>query len=249
MNFSDFFEASCPFPLLKVPPFVEFSAGKWRLRKTKGPPIIRGYFGGFQIPHSDNWMLTHKDEVWMSVTPMELESSAHHVTEAKGAVLVMGFGMGVVAWNLAQKDDVTRVLVVEKDESIIKLAQRLIALKGWEKLRSKIVLHRGDALDYKATVDFVTADIWQQLGATELRGDLRQIAKNVKAKQYAAWGIEIDFIEWCSHQGVNPETLCGAHWIAYSKDIGVPLIMSGNLRKANTMAQAAVAAARNVIMY
>lgn len=248
MNFSDFHSVS-PFPPLRVPPYRPFKSGDWELRKTQGPPVIRGYFGGLQMCSPANWMLTHRNSVWMSVTPMELESAAHHAQEATGDVLVMGFGMGVVAWNLAQKSDVETVRVVEKDPEILNIAARLLALPGWEKLRDKVVLHQADALEFKGSADVVLADIWPSLGDTDLRPHLRQMATNVKADRYAAWGLELDFIEWCAKKKFNPDFVGGRQWIEYSSDIGVPLIMADNLRKARTMAKAAVAAARNVLMY
>lgn len=242
-------DTATPFPPLRIPPYTPVDLGAWKLRLMQGPPIIRGYFGGLQACTPHNWMLTHKGKVWMSVTPMELESAAHHALEARDNVMVMGFGMGVLAWNIARKDSVKTVQVVEKDSDVVALARRLSTLPGWEKLREKMVIHHADALTFEGVADVVIADIWPSLGDTKLRPDLRKMATNVRAEEFAAWGLELDFIEWCSKQGCSPDLLRAGHWIAYSKDIGVPLIMAKSMSKSKVMVDAALSAARNVLMY
>ena len=119
-NFAEMFEqpVKLPWPELEVPEYSEASnGGGWKLEK-KTPPMIRGYFNGLQIPKNDNWVLTKDNTFWMSLTPMETESQAPHAAAATGHTVIMGFGMGMLAYNVPKKPEVTKVTVIEIDPEV-----------------------------------------------------------------------------------------------------------------------------------
>lgn len=60
-------------------------------------------------------------DTWMSITPAELLSQMDGAKHAKGHVLVGGLGMGWFARVLLDNPDVTKVTVVEQNETVIKL--------------------------------------------------------------------------------------------------------------------------------
>lgn len=237
------------FRPLRIPPYAPMTEGAWTLTREDPLPIVRGYFRGLQPWRTDNWVLRKNKRIWMSLSPMELESQAHHAVEAYGTVVIMGFGMGALAWNVAQRAAVRKIIVVEKDPDVVALAARLIALPGWETVTEKMFVHQEDALEFKGAADVVLADIWPNLGDMALRPDLQRIASNVKATKYAAWGLELDFISWCQEQHVRPDRIRGEHWVQYALSLGVPLIMSKTGPEAAVIAEAARIAALNVINY
>lgn len=219
------------FPWMEVPPFKELTMGEWRLFEAKHTPrIMRAYFTAHVEYDGVNWVLTkgegEKKEVWMSLTPMELESQGHHAHAARGSVLIGGFGMGVLAWNVAKKPNVKKIVVLERDRDILKIAETLRALPGWEALNDKMVLVEADALTYQSVFRYDVAifDIWQSQGDSDVMPDMLKIVKNIPAKEYAAWGIEIDFVDWCIKKGIHAGQVKGNMWREFSKDIGIPLI-------------------------
>lgn len=195
-----------PFPLLDVPPLVDCSVGEWNIgRLMNVPPACRGYFIGLQPQKTkDYWALTEGSRVWMSVAPMERESNAQMVHEARGCVLVAGLGMGMTTWNLLLRDEVSEVCVVEKSREV--LALMAPSIKHWSavlppSIFAKLHIIEGDILAPRhgraaMGFDFVLADIWQTVGDRNLRADLIKIAALYPDATYGAWGIELDFIEW-----------------------------------------------------
>lgn len=238
------------WPQLLVPRYEELEVGRWKLTMASSPVLLRGYFSGLQPGPDTNWVLMENKRIWMSVTPMELESQSHHSVAAKGKVLIGGFGLGVLAWNVANKSNVKSITVIEMNPEIIDIANRLLDLPGWENLKSKLTIVEADMLAYKdqtTRFDYALLDIWPDLGQMSLRPDLQRIARNVKAKEYAAWGMELDFISWCNEVAKipTPDRIRAEDWSRYSASIGVPLIMRKNTR----MAKMALRAAGNVIQY
>ncbi|MGN1261694.1 MAG: hypothetical protein ACI4UT_01330, partial [Candidatus Enteromonas sp.] len=80
--------------------------------------------------------------------------------EAHGVVAVLGLGLGYFAFACAEKQDVTRVKVFEKDPAIIALFKEFL-LPLFPK-KEKIEIIEKDALTYDedGPFDFVFADLW-----------------------------------------------------------------------------------------
>jgi hypothetical protein len=221
-----------PWPMLRVPPFTPTQArGGWKLEQHSHPGWkVRGYFSPGYQPFPTNWTLSYGDTVWMSVTPMELESQAHHIFAAYGTVLIGGLGMGVAAWNAAQKPEVTRVIVVEVNPYVIDLVNEQARLGSWANW-GKVEFHEFDMLKYAATgIDVALIDIWPTVGDMRLRDDMQQISRTVLAEQYGAWGMEHDFMTWCMEKKIRPSAIASHHWRDYSAALGLPLIMQENDR-------------------
>lgn len=215
-----------PYPILTIPEYQEGQHGEWVLEHRDGI-LMRGYFTFLQSA-SPNYVLRKGETVWMSLTPMELESQAHHAIAACGHTVIMGLGMGLLLYNVIQKDSVRQVTVVERDPEIVELLHQIAnpqSWTGWDKV--KIVI--ADALEWKPDepVDFLSVDIWSKLGAMSLRSDGQQIQNHVQAQQVALWGQELDFITFLSEEGYEPPpTLEQYH--DYIETIEIPLIESQN---------------------
>lgn len=66
-------------------------------------------------------VLMEKGEVWMSITPHEINTMKKAIGDAKGKVLTFGLGLGYFAYMAAEKEEVKEVTVVEKDSAVIHL--------------------------------------------------------------------------------------------------------------------------------
>ena len=101
---------------------------------------------------------------WMLITPNEIETMEEAVNEAKGRVLTYGLGLGYYAYMVSQKQEVSSLTIVERDENVINLFEKYI-LPQFEN-KDKITIINEDAFKYaknqmnKDNYDFVFVDIW-----------------------------------------------------------------------------------------
>ena len=127
--------------------------------------------------------LLKNNEIWMSVNPNEINTMNPFIAEAKGKVLVLGLGMGYIAYMMALKDEVKSVTVIEKDVNIINLFKEHIAplLKN-----NKIKVVHDDAIRYVETnkgFDYIFADLWHNPeDGIPMYLQLENIAKKNKQK-------------------------------------------------------------------
>lgn len=237
-------------PTLALPPFKEQQLGNgWRLVKGEAPPLVRGYFKGLQRWGGANWMLKENDRVWMSVAPMELESQGWHATHASGRVLIGGAGLGVLLYNVARKPNVSKVFVVENNPDISEMASDFVTAWG---LRDKVSFVVEDMLEFKTkemAFDFAAIDIWPDLGDSNLRPHMRRIARNLpRVREFAAWGMELDFVSYLSEQGLEPHPVgTAAQRTAWTRYAAVHRLAT--YRNPRTMVRASLVAAHNVIQY
>lgn len=193
------------FMPLVPPQYQEIKRGDWFLfRHDQSTGFCAGYFREVAVlePY---WVLMHGKKVWMSLTPMELESQGYHARMAGGHVLVCGLGMGVLVFNLAHNPNVTRITVVDKDAHVIEMFQSYA--KEWD-LKNKVTIVCRDAFDYARSpyraVDTLIVDIWPNLGSEHAERDTLRIQKRVKAKHVAWWGQELDIISFLLDSGRRP---------------------------------------------
>lgn len=238
-----------PFAPLPLPRYRPWSRDGWVLADPGShPPLARGYFRGLQYWPKDqpNWLLTHNGKIWMSLSPMELESQGHHAAAARGRVLIGGLGMGVLLATIIRKRNVREVVVVEREKGIIEMVQDQALYFGWRG-RTKVKYVHEDMLEYRGDgkgFDVGLIDIWPSMGDMAVREDMRRIANNVRAEAWAAWTQELDFISWCSEQGIDPDGIKPKHWNCYSAAIGVPLLFQNT----SWIARLSMAAAENLLM-
>lgn len=127
--------------------------------------------------------LLKNNEIWMSVNPNEINTMRPFINEAKGKALVLGLGMGYIAYMMAIKDDVKSVTVIEKDINIINLFKEHIAplLKT-----NKIKVIHDDAMRFAENnkgFDYIFADLWHNPeDGIPMYLELENIAKKNKLK-------------------------------------------------------------------
>ena len=103
------------------------------------------------------------DHNWMSVTPHEINTMEEAIENAKGKVLTFGLGMGYFAFMVSEKDEVTSLTIVEKENDAIALFKEFILPKFPHKEKIKII--KKDAFAFAkrqkdGEYDYCFADIW-----------------------------------------------------------------------------------------
>ena len=126
--------------------------------------------------------LLKNKEIWMSLNPNEIKTMAPYIEKANGHVLVLGLGMGYVAFMMANKKDVKDVTIIEKDPHVIEIFNKLI----WPdfKNKEKIKIINDDAIKYTKNnlnkYDYVFADLWHSPDdGLPLFVQLKKINKNI----------------------------------------------------------------------
>ena len=101
---------------------------------------------------------------WMTMMPNELVTQRLPISKARGKVATYGLGLGYFAIKCALKNTVSKVTVVERDESVINLFNELILPNFDVKDKSEII--SADAFEFaekeapKRNFDYIFADIW-----------------------------------------------------------------------------------------
>ncbi len=114
----------------------------------------------------------------MSDDEQEKKTHQFAIDKCKGRVLIAGLGLGYAIEKLAEKEDVTQIVVVEKSPEVIELIWKHI--KTYDKCR--IVCD--DIFDYlkKATgFDYMYLDIWKDTNERAYKNlmKLRALAERI----------------------------------------------------------------------
>jgi hypothetical protein len=102
-----------PWPAIKVPTYQTRRVGAWELRR-QNQPVLRGYFRGLQAC-TENYLLMRDNRVWISLSPVEIESLAPRVAHMRGHVVIAGLGMGLALYNALLRPAVRQITVLELD--------------------------------------------------------------------------------------------------------------------------------------
>lgn len=214
-----------PWPEVKVPEFAEIDSGGWRLESFK-VAILRGYWRGLRPIGHLSYRLFKDNVLWMSTTPMELESQQHAIEEFSGHVGIGGGGMGITAYNAALKDSVTAITIFEIDPAIIDFVERqadLLQWPNWNKVKWVNADIRTMKGYYGPPIDFLWVDIWENLGEKKAIGDTIKLQAKVRAKKVGWWGMELDFISFLQSTGRNPPPTL-LDWKRFEKYSRMPLM-------------------------
>ena len=147
-----------------------------------------GYKENSQIGYFDRnfsyLALCQGDSVWMSLNPNEIETMKPFIEKGKGHVLILGLGMGYVPYMLSLNDKVKSITIVEKDQEVISLFEKLIYPNFTNKSKIKII--KGDAIEFtrkaqkEGRYDYIFADLWHDPNdGLELFVKLKKINKAI----------------------------------------------------------------------
>jgi hypothetical protein len=214
-----------PWPEVRVPSYRPGRVGRWEL-KHQLQSVIRGYFRGLQTA-TENYLLTRGDRVWMSLSPVEIESLAPHIPHMRGHVVVAGLGMGLALYNSLLRPAVRRVTVLERDPEVIALFETIKGPKWPSPDRFAIEVVDARAWRSPEPVDYLYADIWDKLGAPEAAADTRAMCRNMRPKSAGYWGMEANFVSFLARNRCAPP-VTRAQFRAWARTLGIPIAAYDN---------------------
>ena len=125
------------------------------------------------------------DNIWMRISPMEIQSSYMFIKYAHGRVGVVGLGLGYVVQELAKKSNVEEVVVYEKEKDVIDLYN-----SNFEN-NPKIKIINEDAFEAESeNFDYFYVDIYEYKLDKRVVDDYIKFNKLHKIKEYLFWGVE-----------------------------------------------------------
>jgi hypothetical protein len=215
-----------PWPEIRVPRYRTGRVGAWELKRQM-QPVLRGYFRGLQTG-TENYLLIREGRVWMSLSPVEVESLAPHIARMRGHVVIAGLGMGLALYNGLSRPAVRHVTVVERDREIIDLFAAITDSAEWRH-RERFTIEQADAREWYSSqpVDYLYADIWDKIGAAEAVADTRVMCRNLRPKSAGYWGMEADFVSFLARRRCRPPAT-PAQFQAWARSIGLPIAAYNN---------------------
>ena len=130
---------------------------------------------------------------WMTLLPNEINSQVRYVSEAFGKVLTYGLGLGYYALQVALKDNVSSVTIVDCDDEVINLFNFEILPHFPLAAANKIKVIKSDAFVFAEGLndgdfDYIYADIWHDVSdGTELYKKFKSCEKFCKTAKYGYW--------------------------------------------------------------
>jgi hypothetical protein len=207
---------------LFLPRYREMAHGDWTLR-IGAHGLAQGYWSAAVMVNGLP-MLERAGAVWMSITPLEIESAEIGIRLARGHVLVMGLGMGWAAAATAVQGGVTAVTIVERDPDVLALHAELdLFAQLPDHARAKLRIVEGDAYAYvpDRPVDLLMPDIWLPLVNDGRIDEVRRMQANAKAAGIYFWGQELEIARYARAAGRELDAAGIAATIA---DFGLPLL-------------------------
>lgn len=180
-------------PQLFVPEYKPMRAGAWEIRQSANV-LCQGYWG-LPVLMPCLTALIRGGDVWMSITPLELESQSIGINRAKGHVAIFGLGMGWAAAATALNPSVTAVSVIEADAEVLALHRKLdIFSQIPAECREKLQIVHSDAFAWKPSrpVDLLMPDIWLPLVSDGRVEEVQRMQDNVQASGIYFWGQELE---------------------------------------------------------
>lgn len=160
MNFQDLnnlietFETS-EWSLKKVPSSLLYGENNNLLKK-----IENLYDNSIEESNSSFLLFNKKEDRFvMSDTSLEKITNLNFVSEAKGDVLIIGLGIGLIIFPLLSKVDVSSITVIEKSEELVSQIKPFISSND---TYGKFSVEIGNAFNYETLkkYDYIYIDIW-----------------------------------------------------------------------------------------
>lgn len=192
-------------------------------KKNNNSEYIDGYMYRKKGKINSNILELHgPDNIWMRISPMEIESSYMFIKYAKGKIGVVGLGLGYITQELAKKVNVDEVIVYEKEQDVIDLYY-----SNFES-NEKIKIINKDAFEADSEkFDYFYVDIYEYKLKTRVVDDYIKFNEIHKIEEYFFWGME-HFLLSCKYEEIVwvyiPEL-----WMEVSKKI------FGSLQEANLL--------------
>jgi hypothetical protein len=154
-------------------------------------------------------ILKDHNGTWMSNTPTEQMTQHNELKKCKGKVLVAGLGLGYFVKKLQEKENVTKVKVIELSKDVIKLVWKHLELdKRFSVIETDIKKYLQTT---KEKYDWVYLDIWRGTGEAEFietvlplkRLVQQSVCKNVN--HILSWQEDVMIGQF--HQGLQTDVM------------------------------------------
>ena len=171
----DYFSSNPYFNNVNPSPFKE---GKYELNYLSYKPYQPFSLNDITVDEKDYYLersplgyftnenkylvLSYDNEVWMSITPNEINTMEPYIKEARGDVLVLGLGLGYYPFMASLKEEVKDITIIELDEKIIDIFNKhLLPLFPH---KEKIHIIKGDGIEFlknnQKHYDTIFMDLW-----------------------------------------------------------------------------------------
>lgn len=129
--------------------------------------------------------LKYRDDIWMKISPREIQGCFQSIEKSYGKVGVLGLGLGYFTQEIAKKENVNEIIVYEISREVIELYE-----KNFDK-NSKIKIINEDGFKAKSEeFDFFFADIYQYKLSLDVVDHYKNLMKLHNIEEYSFWGIE-----------------------------------------------------------
>lgn len=167
--------------------------------------------------------LKQGDNLWMRISPHEIQGCFESIKRAKGRVGVVGLGLGYFTEEVLKKPEVNEVVVYEISDKVIELYK-----SNFGESKKLTIIH-GDAFKAKKEeFDFFFVDIYQYELTERVVDDYLKFNEIHRIEEYCFWGLEHFLLSCCIEKIIwiyIPE-----HWMEMAKDLFERFNDSGYIR-------------------
>lgn len=130
------------------------------------------------IPDGEYMRLTSSWDCIMSDTPMEQRTNIEFVEKAHGNVLIAGLGIGMIVLPVMEKESVTSITIIEKEQDIIDMILPQLPVN------SKVKVIHQDVFENKfpkgTKFDVIYFDIWSGINSEIYNNEMKYLKKIYK---------------------------------------------------------------------
>lgn len=151
---------------------------------------------------------------WMAIKPNEIETMKPHIEKMQGNVAVFGLGIGYFAYMISEKNEVSKITIIERDESVIKLFEKHILPQFANK--QKISIIKCDAFDFvknqmkNYSFDCAFVDLWHDVSdGVDMYLQMKKLEKYSSKTKFSYW-IEksiLSNIRWQIFDGIYKKAM------------------------------------------
>ncbi|MGL5068932.1 MAG: hypothetical protein ACRC6T_14135 [Sarcina sp.] len=150
------------------------------------------------------------NDLVMELSVREIQGTKEAIKRAKGKCGVLGLGLGFYIQEISKKENITEIVVYERDRDIIDLYN-----KNFPK-NSKITIIEGDGFKAKGRrFDFFFADIYSYKISEEVANDYKKLNELHEIEEYSFFGVE-KFLLSCPMEDLMM-VLMPDEWMAMTK--------------------------------
>ena len=135
--------------------------------------------------------IAQNNNIWMCITPHEIETMEESIKEASGNVAVFGLGLGYYPYMISRKENVNKIIIIEKDKNAINLFKEYI-LPQFEH-KEKIEVMQMDAFKFakemnNTSINYAFVDLWHNVDdGLPLYIEMKSIEKNINNIKFSYW--------------------------------------------------------------